>query len=170
MNKLTHWKKLRDTNYLGSWDLATGKELSNGNPEYKSIVLKIRKVVEEEVMNLTTNKKDRATVCYFEHSKPMILNVTNCKNIEKALGSKFIEKWVGKEIEIEVQQIKAFGDILDALRIKKRPPVEKQKYYCSICNCEISENIKIRSEKATGTAMCIDCGRKEVTNGEGLVQ
>jgi hypothetical protein len=47
----------------------------------------------------------------------MILNSTNIKTICKALSSPFIEDWVGKNIEITVNRIKAFGEMHDALRV-----------------------------------------------------
>lgn len=47
------------------------------------------------------------------------MNSTNLKTIHKSLGSPFIEDWVGKKIEVSIEQVKAFGEIHDALRVVK---------------------------------------------------
>ena len=53
----------------------------------------------------------------------MIMNKTNCKIIEKIYGTPYIEDWIGKKIQIYVQKgVKAFGEIVDALRIREQIP------------------------------------------------
>lgn len=116
---LTHWKKLTNPNYIGAYSMP-----SDGS----SIILTIDKVVREMVIG-TEGKKEECTVAYFkEPSKPMILNKTNCKVIEKLHKTPFIEKWAGRRIEIVVKQVKAFGDVTDALRVvQKVPPLPELK-------------------------------------------
>jgi hypothetical protein len=54
------------------------------------------------------------------------LNATNFKNIAKAHGSNFIEDWIGKKVSIYITSVKAFGSVVDALRIKpSAPKIEK---------------------------------------------
>ena len=48
----------------------------------------------------------------------MILNATNCKSLVKLSGSDFIENWAGLKVTLYVTKVKAFGDNIDALRIK----------------------------------------------------
>lgn len=113
----THWKKMTDTNYLGSWDIEEGTKL----------VLKIKEVKEEMLKPSPQAPEEKCIVAYFENKKPMILNKTNCKAIQKRTGSGFIEDWIGKEITIAVQKIKAFGDMVDALRVESFAPKPKAK-------------------------------------------
>lgn len=108
----THYRKLQNTNYLGSWDLAD----ENGN--FKNRILTIKEVKKEMVHDGRGGQEDCVTV-YFHESKPMIMNSTNLKNIDKSFSTPIIEDWIGKKIEISVQKVKAFGEIHDALRVVK---------------------------------------------------
>lgn len=114
----THYKKLRNPNYLGSYELMTG-----GEP--KNMIVTIEKASKEMVQN--GDKKEEAMVLYLKNQKPMIINSTNAKSIETALGSPYIEDWYGKSIELCVKKIKAFGGWHDALRVVNQAPKEKQK-------------------------------------------
>jgi len=116
MSKKTHWKKMTDTNYLGSWDV-----------DEENLVLKIKEVKEEMLKPSPQAQEEKCIVAYFEGTKPMILNKTNCKAIEKRTGSAFIEDWIGKEITIYVAKVKAFGEMHDALRVQDFAPKKKQK-------------------------------------------
>lgn len=108
----THFKKLRNPDYLGSWDLAD----QDGN--FKNRILTIKEVKKEMVHDGKGGQDDCVTVLFHE-SKPMIMNSTNLKTISKTLESPYIEEWIGKKIEITVQKVKAFGDVHDALRVIK---------------------------------------------------
>lgn len=115
----THWKKLDNPNYLGAYSLMDG--------ETKEITVTIEIVKNEEVKNERGSENCR--VVYFKEKKvgnidmkPMILNTTNSKLIEKIHQTPYIEDWKGKQITIYVAKIKAFGDMLDALRIREKLP------------------------------------------------
>jgi hypothetical protein len=114
----THYKKLRNPHYIGSYELMTG-----GEP--KNIVVEIVSAVKEIVQN--GDKKEDAMVLHLKNQKPMIINSTNAKSIAKALGSPYIEDWNGKRIELCVKKIKAFGDWHDALRVVDVAPKEAGK-------------------------------------------
>lgn len=109
----THYKKLRNPNYIGSYELMTGD-----NPIELNV--KILSAVKEQVQN--GDKKEEAMVVYLENQKPMIVNSTNAKSITAALGSPYIEDWSGKFITLYVAKIRAFGENVDALRVKKEAP------------------------------------------------
>lgn len=109
----THFKKLRNPNYIGSYELMTGDKPIE-------LVVAIEKAVKEMVQN--GDKKEEAMVVYLKGQKPMIVNSTNAKAISSATGSPYIEDWVGKKITLYVAQIKAFGEKVDALRVKKEAP------------------------------------------------
>lgn len=110
---LTHWKKLSNPNYLGAYSIEDNKDL----------ILTISVVRQEEVIG-PDGKKEECIVCYFSDSeKPMILNSTNAKMIQKLLGTPYIEQWAGHKVQIGVEKVKAFGDVVEALRIRKFLPI-----------------------------------------------
>jgi hypothetical protein len=115
MKQLTgHWKRATGAKFLGAWDFEEGS----------TPVVKIEKVTEEEVMNLD-GKKEPCIIMYFEGCKPMILNKTNMKSISKSVGSAKFEDWLGNEVTLFTCQVKAFGDTVDAIRIKPTKPKKK---------------------------------------------
>lgn len=110
----THWKKEFNYNYLGSYSLSEGKDRT----------VTIKQLKKEEVSD-TNGKKSMCLVCYFTDSdKPMILNKTNCKTIERLYGTAFIEDWLGKKINLYSAKVKAFGEITEGLRIRDVKPLE----------------------------------------------
>lgn len=109
--KVTHWKKLTNPNYIGSHDLQPGQELK----------LVIESVAQEMVKG-TDGKEEQCIVAKIKGAKkPMILNKTNCRIITKNLDTPYIEQWAGKEITIYSAKVKAFGEFVDALRVKNQP-------------------------------------------------
>jgi hypothetical protein len=117
----THFKKLRNPAYLGSWDL------QNEQDTYSPLTLTIAGVTKETVHDGSgrPDSAEECTVVKFTTHKPMVANSTNCRAISKALGSPFIEDWKGKRITIEVKKIKAFGEFHDALRVSATAPAKE---------------------------------------------
>jgi len=111
--QLTHWKKLGNPNYLGSHDLMLN------DSESKEVTLTVATVKQEKVKGTDGSESDCIVASWVELGiKPMILNKTNCKVLAKLAKSNFIEKWANQKCTIEVKKVKAFGDYVDALRIK----------------------------------------------------
>ena len=112
-DKVTHWKKLTNPHYIGAHDLQPGQEL---------------KITIESIGNGVIKAFDRKSVkeeqCVVAHikgaHKPLILNKTNMKIISKVLDTPYIEEWAGKSIIIYSAKVKAFGDIVDAIRVKNQ--------------------------------------------------
>jgi len=157
--ELTHWKKLDNPDYLGAYALMPGQDL----------VVTIKSVGQEDVYNPSSNKKETCTVARFVEAgiKPMILNSTNCKTIAKIHGTPYIEEWAGKSIAIYIEKVKAFGDIVEALRIRNKIPV-LEKIICKDCGKEIrpacGKNAKELAQIAVdncGRELCLECMRKE---------
>jgi hypothetical protein len=120
METKTHFRKIKDPNYLGSWDLMD--DAGNFTPR----VLTIESFKAEKSVD-SRGQEANIAVLYFKESKPMIVNHTNVKAIAKATGTPYIEDWNGKQIELKVVQVKAFGEIHDALRVSKTPVAVKTK-------------------------------------------
>lgn len=112
----THWKKLTNPDYLGSYALDPDKDL----------IVTIKSVSNEVVKGPDGKEEECIVARFIDGTKPMILNATNCKTISQVYGTPYIEDWCGKSIQIYIAQVKAFGEVVDALRIrKKKPTVDK---------------------------------------------
>lgn len=105
-----HWKKLTDTNYIGAYDLQEGQELK----------INIEGIERKPVMSPEGQEKMCVVATIKGAKKGMILNKTNMKIITKVLGSPYIEDWVGKSITIYSAKVKAFGEMVDGLRVKNQ--------------------------------------------------
>lgn len=154
---LTHWKKLTNPDYLGAYALQPGQEL----------IVTI-KSVSNEVVTGTDGKKETCSVMYFmEDVKPLVLNATNSKTITKLLKTPYIEYWRGKKIQLYVEcGIKAFGDIVDAIRVRPFLPVEKE-LLCADCGKKIEGYGKTSAEVVAkhtlgkyGRMLCSECATK----------
>lgn len=120
----THWKKEFNYDFLGSYSLPDGKD----------VILTIKSTKRETVTG-TNGKKEECFTCYFiEADKPMILNRTNCKTITNLAGSPYIEDWVGLRIQLGIDNVNAFGETVEALRVRKIkvPPATKIDYTAQI--------------------------------------
>ena len=108
MENLTHWKKMTDPKYIGSYDFQPGQEL-------KVTIEKIENV-NIELFNGKKLETKNCMLAYFKGAKkPMILNKENMKIITKVAGSPYIEQWVGKELVLYVTKVAAFGSMVDAV-------------------------------------------------------
>lgn len=109
---VTHWKKLTNPNYIGSHDLQPGQKL----------IVTIESV-QQEVVKGQDGKEETCIVARIKGAKkPMILNKTNCKIIAKVYDTPYIEEWSGKQIIIYSAKVRAFGEIVDALRVENKKP------------------------------------------------
>lgn len=110
---LTHWKLLTDQNYIGAYSLKPGEER----------IVEIHAVSKQPVKG-TDGTEKQCTVATLKGEKPFILNRTNCKTLTKIFKSPYIENWKGKKIIIYVDpNVKAFGDVVEALRIRPTAPI-----------------------------------------------
>lgn len=108
----THWKKLVNPDYLGSYSFQPGQEM----------ILTIKEIKREKVIG-SGGKKQDCTVAYFvEPVKKMIINRLNSKVITKIYATPYIEDWSGKKIQVFVALVDAFGEMVDALRIRPYVP------------------------------------------------
>lgn len=112
MEQKTHWKTQFNYKWLGAYSLPDGKD----------IILTIREMKREEVVG-ENGSKDQCLIAYFhENSKPMVVNKTNCKTLEKLFKTPMIEEWTGKPVQIGVDRVKNRGEMVDALRVRPFTP------------------------------------------------
>lgn len=160
---LTHWKKLENPDYIGAYAFAPNEE--------KTVTIR---AVERKIVTGAEGKKEECTVVSFvEKEKPLILNVTNAKMIEKHAGTPYIERWGGVRIILVVERVKAFGDVVDAVRVSKKKPTQKaadapQSFTCTDCSETITDEtqsmsaaaLAAYSKKKFGVVVCTKCGTK----------
>lgn len=112
MEHFTHWKNQFNYDYLGAYCLTDGKD----------ITLTIKETKKENVVGANGQKSECFIAYFYESVKPMILNRTNCKTIEKLYKTPNIEEWVGKQIQVGSTRISAFGEMTDCLRVRPFVP------------------------------------------------
>ena len=165
----THWKKLNNPDYLGAYALQPGRDL-----------IATISIVKREMVTGADGKKEECTVMHFSDKtiKPMILNTTNCKTIQKVYKTPYIEDWNGRAIQIYVDNVKAFGDVVEALRIrpfipKQIEPVKNEPIFCADCGQEIQPYGKMDATKMAaytyenyGKSLCADCAKAEKEKNE----
>ena len=152
-----HWKKSFNPNYYGTYALPDGQD----------VILTIKKVDEETVTG-SDGKSEKCLVCHWKEEgvKPLILNATNCKAISKLLKSPYVDDWVGHRIQIGSEMVKAFGETVDAIRVRKTLPEDVHVFYDQ-CGVEINpangmtvKEFAAYSSKRFGKVLCIDCGKE----------
>jgi hypothetical protein len=115
---VSHWKTLFPSLYLGAHDL-----------QGRDVALTIRRVVAEEVK--TEKGSERKAIVYFvetgkkakpgEEEKRLVLNKTNAKTVAKLYGSE-MNDWTGKRITLFPSRVSAFGEEVEAIRVRPVPP------------------------------------------------
>ena len=85
----THWKKLINLDYLGAYSLDPGKDM----------ILTIKGVRNEIVTGPDGKKEECMVMSFIENVKPMIVNSTNAKTIQKLYKTPYIEEWQGRKIQ-----------------------------------------------------------------------
>lgn len=166
-SKHVHWKVLTNPDYLGAYSIPDGKEP----------IITIDYVARELVTG-ANGKKEECTVAHFkeEKVKPMILNHTNCKAIQKAYKTPYIDEWSGRKIQLYVDHNVRFGgDTVDGLRIrpfvpKKAVPPQKE-YVCADCGCKIEDSaektaseIAQNTQDSYGKILCEKCAASAAVN------
>ena len=106
----THWRRLVNTKYLGPYSLPANKDLT----------VTIRSV-NNELVEGDKGRKDQCIVAQIVGNKPLILNKTNCKTIEKMYGP-VIENWAGKQITLYESTTRMGGEMVGCLRIRSNLP------------------------------------------------
>ena len=166
--KKTHWREIKQTNFLGSHDL------NDGSGGFREITTTIKQAKKQKVKDVNGDESTELVLTFADGLKPMILNVTNSRTLGKLFKSSYIEDWAGKKIIIGTEKVKAFGDTHDALRIRNRLPVSTRSAgKCADCKGDIvavgkvdAEQIKKGTQKTYGAALCWACAntRKEKTD------
>jgi hypothetical protein len=111
---------------------------------------------------------EKAVVYFKERIKPMILNVARSKAITKVAGSKFVEDWCGVAIALYIDDnVKAFGDVVSAVRVRPQKPIIRTAVRCEDCGEEIqgangrsAEYMAAYTKKKFKACLCFSCAQK----------
>lgn len=155
-----HWRNLTDLEHLRAECFA---------PKEKK-VLTIKEVRQEKITS-NTGEVELKPVAYFEEDVlPMVLNVTNCKMIEKLYGTGNIYEWVGKKIQVFATKTKVAKEMVPCLRIEDVIPVSNEvQYTCCVCGKVISKQTYDGSIAKYGKPYCSgECKDKDI-KGEDLL-
>lgn len=155
----THWKKLNNPDFLGAYAFDPGEE-KTATIDY----------VKQELVTGADGKKEQCIVAHFRDKdlKPLILNATNCKTITNLYKTPYIEEWNGKKITMHVEQVRAFGDLVDAVRVMKKVSNKAASdIKCEECGKVITgmtgfsaEQVAAANKDRYGKFLCIECGKK----------
>lgn len=165
----TPWKKIvSDPDYLGEADFNEGEEK----------IVTIDYVKSGVKIKSAEGTSEKAVVYFKERIKPMILNVARSKAITKVSGSKFIEDWPGVSIALYIDDhVKAFGDVVSAVRVRDRKPIVRTAVKCTDCGNDIqgamgkgADYIAAYTKKKFGECLCFDCAEKRSTKAQEAPQ
>lgn len=159
----THWKKMTNPDFLGAYAI---------DPEQGDLILTIKSVCKETFTGSSGKKDEGIIIRWAENEKPMICNSTNAKAISKALKTPYIEDWGGHKIALYVQEVSAFGETVDAIRVRPVAPKEET-IICSICGKPLKAAFNM-SPKALakytadkyGAIMCAECAKGAADNAD----
>jgi len=114
INSKTHWKTLYSPSFMGSFSFAENER-------------KTLRIASVEV-DMVPNKKGEEEECVIvhwhavDHQLPLILNKINAEAIAKAVGSQYLEDWISSYVTLTVQNVRAFGDVVPAVRVSPTQP------------------------------------------------
>ena len=152
---LPSWEKIIDPNFINSELIGTGGAEK---------VVTITDIDFAECYDEKTKKKVQKQTVFFQECKPLVLNKTNAKALKKLFSpnSDNPADCVGHKVILKVESIKAFGETLDAIRIK-----EFSETKCEGCGNvilpasgkSVSDLIEI-SQRNCKKILCIGCMKK----------
>lgn len=156
----SHWRNCEDLIHLRA-------ELFNPGEEK---VLTIKEVRKEEVTNNDGSKENKPVVYFEENVLPMVLNVTNCKTIEKLYKTGNIYEWPKKKIQVFVTSTKVGREVMPCLRVRDfEPKTAAPEYRCSVCGKNIDKSLYEKSVAKYGKAYCgKECYETDV-NGKQIL-
>ena len=159
MSEKTHWKKMTPTNYMGDYSIPQGSDL----------IAIIDRVVNEKVQSVNGKSEEKMVVYFSDGNKPLVLNKTNAKIIQKIYNSPYIEDWKGRAIQIYYDPTIRFGrEKVGGLRVRPFIPQQQTKTLkCSDCKNDIKPAyghdamwVSQYTHKSYGKELCAECAMK----------
>lgn len=118
---MSHWRaNFKDSDkYLGAVDLWDDQKKG-----YTPVVVTIEKFFVDDMVG-QMGKETKVFAKLKEYKKPMVVNVTNFKRLQKLFDTVEQETYIGKPIALTVEKVSSPEGKVDALRFSSRPPVVK---------------------------------------------
>jgi len=104
----THWRKLKNEKYLGSWDLEK-------DGKFIIVTVTIDKIFNAE-MTGQMGKQQKTFIKFKEFQKQMIMNTTNFKRLENQFKIFDPNQFIGKQVYLNVEKVDSPEGKVDALR------------------------------------------------------
>lgn len=154
METLTHFKKLTNSDYLGVYALDNGNDL----------IATIASIGVETITGANGKKEDCTVMHFREAIKPMITNITNLKTMAKLFKTPYVEKWVGRQIQIYADyNVRFGGETVEGLRIRPTLPAPTSTK-CADCNENIqpvgkasAQQVAEHTQRIYGKPLCEKC-------------
>ena len=155
--KHVHWKQMVNTDYLGAYALEDGQDM----------IVTIKSVGKELVTSVGGKKEECVVAHFMENCRPMIMNRTNMKAIQKLYKTPYIDEWAGKKIQLYQDTTKFGGEVVECLRIRPFIPKEAAQIKCDGCGANIAamnnmtpEQIASYTKSKYGKVLCGKCATK----------
>ena len=117
---MSHWRNMfTDEKYLGAYSLEK-------DGKYEPVIVTIENVYQGDFMS-QGGKEKRPFVKLKEFDKPMVINRTNFKRLEKFFNSFDPNTYLEKQIVLGVENVSSPEGIVPALRFSTRPLPVAQK-------------------------------------------
>ena len=88
------------------------------------VTLTIAEVSMQTLKNPQTKKDEEKPGIFWEEDlKPLLVNKTNWTLISDIVGSDESNDWIGHRITLFVMEVESFGDIVQAIRVRKPRPL-----------------------------------------------
>lgn len=153
-NLKTPWKKLQNKDYLGEHDFLPGEE--------KTVTIKHINI--KEVTGDGGVVSSKPIMSFHESVKPLIVNTTNFKMMQRLFKSKYVEDWYGEKVILYGDPNVKFGrDVVGGVRVKNELPIEKQSA-CADCGQVVAGSKTFTAEQIIqaglnrfGRVVCLDC-------------
>lgn len=139
---MSHWRTMfQDEKYLGSYSLEK-------DGKYQPVIVTIENIYTGDFMS-QGGKENRPFAKLKEFDKPMVLNRTNFKRLEKFFGSFTPKDYIGKQIVLGVETVASPEGMVPALRFSTRPlPVQQKPALPEAAMQKAIEQVKAKGKDA----------------------
>ena len=150
---------MTNPNYMGDYSI----------PEGRDLVATIDYVQKEKVTGVGGKTEEEVVAHFSDGNKPLILNKTNMKTIQKIYKTPYIEDWKGRKIQIYYDRAVKFGrDTVGGLRIRPVIPTQQSvSLVCADCGQAITaafgkdaEWVSKYTHQNYGKELCAVCAQK----------
>ena len=88
----------------------------------REFVVKIKDLRKEKIHNPNGCSEENMVMYFEEDVKPLILDTTNMKNIEKALKTPYMDEWIGRKLQLYFDPAVSTFEIRITVRVRDFEP------------------------------------------------